>query len=440
MALDFTPGGVLLPVGLQVTDVIPGLGGRAPVTRGGRGISSAARSGRPPAVGPPVSYQRIYDTQSTVGTVVNKIARNFARVPWIVERLDPENRRYTRVEDDHELVQLLERPAPGLGPMAFKIWMAHGLLVEGNAVILQHRAVADGPPTELFPLDWRHLLPYRPAGGMIDRWITNETGVSRSFDRTEVLHLAWWSQGGAGGQVGLSPLEQLGTTLRLDDAAEMHSYAALAGGPNWQGAFKLPPEVKLTDEVAAALRTVLDSWEGADAAGVPILAWGAEYETFKQTAKDAALIETRHLGLERVCMVYDTSPTVIGVLRDATQRGNVAELNRDFYGNTLGPPLALTAEAINVQVIGNYKPWRDERLRVRPDPSEFLRGDPKEWDQIVNDRIRNGRLTLNDARELDGREPYDDEKAKEPLIADNNFHPLSQVGDDAGTGEGGAGS
>ena len=436
MAHEFTPGGVLLPSGVHIADVIPGLAGRAPATRSGRGgVMRAPRSGRGPQIGPTVSYQRIYDTVSTVGTVVNKIARNFARVPWIVERIDPQTDRYTRVPDDHEFVQLLERPAPGLGAMALKLWMAHGLLVEGNVVILLYRADPDGPPTELFPLDWRYLAAYRPTGGLVDRWITTEAGSSRSLDRSDVLHLAWWSQGGAGGQIGLSPLEQLGTTLQLDDAAELHSYAALAGGPNWRGAFELPPEVELTEEVATALRAVLDSWEGADATGVPIMARGAKYQTYLQTAKDAALIETRHLNLERVCMVYDTSPTVIGVLRDATQRGNVAELNRDFYGNTLGPPLALAAEAINVQVIGGYEPWRDEGLRVRPDVSEFVRGDPAEWDRIVNERIRNGRLTLNGARELDGEAPYEDKKANEPLIADNNFHPLSQVGEPTGGGD-----
>lgn len=434
MALDFTPGGVLLPSGIQVADVIPGLTGRTPAVRSGRGgVSTAARSARAPEVGPTISYQGIYDTQSVVAAVVNKIARNFARIPWIVERIDPQTLRYTRVEDDHDLVRLLERPAPGFGAMALKLWMAHGLLVEGNALILQHRADPDGPPTELYPLDWRHLTAYRPRGGMVDRWITNEAGTSQTLDRDEVLHFAWWSQSSAGGQIGLAPLEQLGTTLQTDDAAERHSYAVLAGGAHPSGAFKLPEGVELTDEVRGALRAVLDSWSGPDAAGgVPVMARGATWDTFQQTAKDAALIETRHLNLERVCMVYDTSPTVIGILRDATQRGNVAELNRDFYGNTLGPPSALAAEAINVQVIGNYEPWREEGLRVRPDPSEFLRGDPKEWDEIVNGRIRNGRITLNGARALDGEEPYDDPKADEPLIADNNFHPLSQVGEPEG--------
>lgn len=433
---DVTPGGLALPAGTRIADVLPAVAGRRPAVRGGRGVRTAPGSGRGTLEGPLISYQAIYDTTAVVAAVVNKIAHNFARVPWIVERRGA--KRWERVPDDHALVRLLEQPAPGLGPMALKLWLAFGLLIEGNAVIYQHRAVTDGPPTELYPLDWRHLIAYRQAGGMVDRWISTELGASKVIDHSEVLHLAWWSQGGAAGQIGLAPLEQLGTTIQSDDAAERHSYAALANGPHWSGAFQLPHDVELTPAIAQDLRTVLDAWEGSPDThgGTPILARGAEYKTFQQTAKDAALIETRHANLERVCMVYDTSPTVIGILRAATQRGNVAELNRDFFGNTLTPPLALAAEAVNTQVIGAYEPWRAEGLRVRPDVSEFVRGDPAEWDRIINERIRNGRLPLNEAREMDGTEPYDDPKADEAMVADNNFHPLSQVGEPTGGGDG----
>ncbi len=439
--LILTPGGVLLPIGTRIAEVIPGLAGRGRVTRAGRGsVPRAAQSGRAPTEGTPRSYQSVYDTQQYVAAVVNKLARHFARVPWLVERSETirsaevVRRRWRLVEDEHPLARLLERPAPRLGPYALKLWIAHGLLVEGNALTFRHRDDPDGPPTQLFPLQWDKHAAYRQSGGLIDRWVSTELGSTRVMDaERDVLHVAYWSRSGAAGQIGLSPLEQLADPLRIDDVAQRHAYSQLAGGAHPSGAFVLPPEIDLDENVAAALRAVLDAWTGADAAGVPVLARGAKWETFTPTAKDTALIETRQRSLEEVCMVYDVSPVAIGELSHATQRGNVAELLRDLYTGTLAPPIAGTLEAVNTQLV-EPETWDpsspDERLRVRADVSEFVRGDPEKWDRIVNERIRHGRLTVNRARELDGEEPWEDPRADEPMILDSNIHPLSQVGDE----------
>jgi len=445
---DITPGGVVLPTGTTVAQVLPAIGERTPVLRSGRGgVPQAAESGRLPAEGPRRSYQQVYDSQQYVATVVNKLARHIARVPWIVERpaTTQGGRRYwERVEDEHPLAAMIAGPTDGVGPIALKMQIAHGLLVEGNSLTYRHRDDPDGPPTQLFPLRWDFHIPYRKPGGLIDRWVSHELAHSglpaatRVFDaRRDILHVAYWSQSGADGQIGISPLEQLADPLKLDDVAQRHAYAVLAGGAHPSGAFKLPPEVELTPAVELALRTVLDAWSGADAAGgVPVLARGADWKTFQPTAKDSALIELRQHSLEEVCMVYDVSPTAIGDLRHATQRGNVAELNRDLYANTLAPPIGLIGECFNRQLIAREREWVDEGLRVRPDVAEFLRGDPDQWDGLINERIRHGRMTINRARELDGEEPWDDARADEPMILDSNIHPLSQVGDGIGDGDG----
>jgi HK97 family phage portal protein len=422
-------GGVLLPAGVSAPT------GSRQVVRSTNGVRRAPTGSRAPAQGPLVSYQEIYDTQPIVGAVVNKLTRHGARVPLRVLRRVPggSRRRGEEVEWDHPLVQLLEQPAPRHGRMSLMQWLLFPLLLHGNALLLPWHADPDGPPTELFPLDWKFLAAWRDRGGFVKRWVTTELGEAVNLDVNQVIHLAWWSAAGASGQIGMSPLEQLGVTLRTDDSAQRHTYAQL-NGAHPAGAFELPEGVALTDDVIGALRDTLDTWEGVDAAGgVPILAQGAKWNPFQPTAQEAALIEVRHLGQEEVCAVYDTSPTVIGLLRDASQRANVAEINRDFFGNTLAAPLELLAEIINVQLIPRYQPWVDEGLFVKPDPSEFLRGDPLQWAQSLNLRVAGGGLTLNERRDLDGEPRYTDPRADEPLIADNNMHPLSMLGQSLST-------
>lgn len=444
-----TPGGLVLPSGIRIGHVLPGLGNRSHVGRAGRGSVPHAAAGRTPPEGPPRSYQAVYDSQQYVGAVVNKLARHVARVPWTVERreLVRGRRRWRAVDDDeHPLVRLVERPGQRLGPYAMRLHLAHGLFVEGNALAYPHRDDPAGPPTELFPLRWDKHAPYRPPGGLIDRWVSTELDRTRVMDAArDILHVAYWSRSGAEGEVGISPLEQLAGPLRLDDAAQRHAYSFLAGGAHPSGAFELPSDVTLTPKIAGELTEVIDAWQSPDQAGaVPVMSGGAKWNTYTPTAKDAALIETRQWSLEEVCFVYDVSPVVIGDLRHATQRGNVGELLRDLYTTTLAPPLAVLAEAVNVQLV-EPEVWDpespEERLRIRPDVSEFVRGDPEKWDRIINDRVRHGRLTINRARELDGEEPWDDPLADEPLLLDSNIHPLSQLDETgirplAGSGEG----
>jgi len=435
MALTRTPGGLVLPGGMGLADVIPGLAGREPAVRAGRGrVPTAPRTGREPAYGPTVTYQRIYDSQPVLASVVNKLAKHAARVPWVIDVPNTKTGR-REVVPNHPALRLLEHPAPGLGGMAFKMQLYLGLLIEGNTVILQQRDAA-ALPIELFPLTWEYLTPYRPRGGYIDQWLTNELGVTQRLDVDEILHVAYWSAAGAAGQIGISPIEQLGTTVTLEDAARRHAFAALSGTINASHYLELPEEVDLTDKLAVDLRAGLDAMSGVDGGtGVPVVAQGAKLVSLARNATEAALTETRERDLEEVCFIYDVSPTAIGFLKHATQRSNVDALTRDFYVNTLGPPLALAAEAIQVQVIERVQGWREQGARVRPDLTEFVRGDPVAWDEVISRQLRDGRLTLNETRDDAGRPRYPDEKADEPWVADNNLHPLSQVGEDDGEGE-----
>ena len=419
----------VLPSGL----LVPGAAGASGLrSRGVGGIRVPPVSPDRREPGPLLSYQSVYDGAPIVYAVSNILIRNSARVPLMVER-PGEGNRWSRVEPEHNLCRLLERPSrnPALTMFRLMVAIQHGLHIDGNQTTYVHRDGPDGEPTELMPLDWSLMGAVRQPGGLVNKWISRELGAEPLLlDPAEVLHFAWWSANSPAGQIGLAPLEPLATTIGVENAAARHSYAVLGTSADPSGAFEMPPDVDLEDEDVVMLRELIESWSSPDEHGVvPILARGAKWVQFTKSAGDAALIETRHRNAEEVCMAYGVTPVDVGLLKDATQRGNLSELRADLFSNKLGLPLALVCDAINGQLIGNTPAWREERLRVRPDMDEFMRGDPKTWNEIVNSRLLSGRLTLNGAREIDGEEPYDDPKANEPFIADNNLHPLSQVGE-----------
>lgn len=431
MALfDLTPSGLMLPTGL-----------------GGPGRAAVPAAMPPGAVriapvttsrteGPLISYQEVYEQSAAVGAVVNKIAHNAVRVPVALYRRPAKRDGRRERVHDHRVLDLLEKPQPGSGDVDLKQWLLKPPLMHGNGLLGKYRA--DGPgtlPTELFPLDWRYLSALAYPGGRVVMWITTEGAQVHHLKPSEVVHVAWYGGSGAIGQIGVSPLQQLAASIAVDDAAQRHNYSQLAEAARPGGVFKLPPDAKATPEVIAELRGTLDYWSGVDkAGGTPILLGGAEWVIpGQQTAEEAQVLGVRRQSREDVCMVYDTSPTVIGLLENATQRGNVAELNKDFFGNTMPPWFALIAGAINRQLIDPEPEWRDERLFVAFDPSEFLRGDALQWAQAQEIRVRSGGLTLDERRIEDGEPPFEVPGSDEPILSDNNLHPLSQIFSGAAT-------
>jgi HK97 family phage portal protein len=427
--LDTTPGGVVLPLGTPLGTVLPDLHGTQSVSTG-VGVVELAPSAPPRTDGPLISYQDVYETNATISAPIDKISRNAARVPIRLWRRPRDEEGVVQEVHDHAILDLLNEPAPGCGWVETTQWLFHPPLKHGNGLIGKIRGNgADKPPTELFPLDWRYISAYRYPAGRVALWVTTEGTQVRYLKPRELVHVAWDSGQGGLGQIGISPLRKLGAPIAVDDAALRHNFSQLANGVHSGVAFELPPGVDVTPELTKGLRDTLDALAGVDkAGGVPMLLGGAKLVApGQQTAEEAQIIGVREQSREDVCMVYDTSPVALGLLKDASQRGNVAELLKDFFGNTMPPWFALGANAIKRQLIDVEPEWREERLFVTFDASEFTRGDPLAWAQAQEIEVRSGGITLDERRKANGRQPYRVPGSDEPILSDNNYHPLSQI-------------
>lgn len=370
-----------------------------------------------------VSFSTIYSTQPVVAAVVNKLVRQLSTIPLKVYRLTAGGDR-ERVRD-HPLETLLRRPAPRRGPVHLKQWMTLPTLIHGNSLIAKYRMDPEGPPTELIPLDWRHLSAWATHGGPVEFWQTTQTGQTRYINVGETVHFAWESPNG---EIGVSPLEQLGVSVRLEDAAQRFATASFWNSARPSGALVLPEGQVLTPDQREELRAQIKAMHGGvdNAFRVALLTGGMDWKPMSFSAQEAELINARELNRAEICFVYDVKPTVIGDLTHGTY-SNVEELNKDLFKTTLRPWAAMIEEVIQAQLIDPEPEWAG--LFVEFDLNEQLKGDIERRAPALRGYVEAGIMTRNEARKIENLPSLDG--GDELMFPANNQAPLADAVTDA---------
>jgi HK97 family phage portal protein len=403
-----------------------GRDGRAMTTVSGqRSVQLTDQNGVTPAV----TFEEIYRAQPVVAALVNKLLRQIATLPLTVQQLSSQNEPQT-VARDHPLANLLRSPAPRRGCMNLKQWIARPVLIHGNSLLAKVRADGtDKPPTSLLPLRWPFVSAWAQYGGPIEWWGTTQIGEWKWLPVEESIHFGWESDLG---EIGISPLEQLGTVIKLEDAAQRYQVASLVNGARPSGAIVTPPNVKLDETDKADMRADLRKmYEGVDNAfRVALLTGGADWKPMSFSAVEAQLIEQRRVSRDEACMVFDVPPQLIGDLSRGTL-SSVQEIHRMLYVTVLRPWLAFIEETLTAQLVEPEPQWADEGLMLRFDLAEVLRGNSDAEITAAAQAFMNGLITLNEARARLGLPKARDGKgnliaeADVPHIPVNNMAPIS---------------
>lgn len=380
-----------------------------------------------------ISYTEILRSQPIVAAAVNVFSRQISRLPLKVYEKNSQNER-KRVTN-HRLVDLIQNPAPRCGATQLKQWLAQPMLTHGNSTLLKGRGRAGQPPSRLWPLDWRYMWAYFEKGEPIRFWRTTEFGAEiKTLDPEDVFHLHWEA---VDGPIGISPLEQLGVTVRIDTSAQEYQQSYLRQGARPPSAITMPeiaggnaPGVILDKELRKEMREDLDAaYAGSGNAGRPaLLPGGFKWESIAHSAHEAELIEQRKLSREEVAAVYEVPQPLVGILDHATY-SNVAELHRMLYTTVLGPWLTLIEESFKAQIIDPEPAFQG--LFVEFDLAEVLKGDKVKEINALKIAVMAGLMTINEARAVLNLPRFDLDWCDKPLIPANNL--ASEPGSPAGT-------
>jgi HK97 family phage portal protein len=392
--------------------------------------------------GRPVSFAKLFCTQPWVAASVMRMLTWSIRVPLKVYRRegdDPADRHRLRA-GEHPLADAI-REQDGRSAAQFVMNMLGPVLVHGNSVTEVASGVGD--TVRFDPKDWRYCEPLIPFRDRVAGWKfdTDEPGEGREVPTDEVLHVAYWSPDGP---LGVSPLQQLGVTLQIEDAAQRFIRASFVNGARPPSAIVATPEwltapFEERQQVLEQLRQDLTFlFAGPENAGKPaLLPPGLSWQAVGSTSFEAELTDQRKVDREEVASVYQIPPPMIGILDKATY-SNIKTQREMIYTDCMGPPLILCESAMNAQIVWRMLGERD--VFVEFDFGAVLRGDRLEEIGAIREAIGTALFTPNEGRSIINMPRSTSTGMDDFYLPFNNLQPVGSrpmpglVTSDAGVG------
>lgn len=373
------------------------------------------------------SYEAIYRSQPVIAGVVDKLTRRTATIPLEVLRGNPAGER-TPVPGS-SLDSLLRRPLPGWGRVHLFAFIMQSLLVHGNCVLAKLRTTrdADAPPDRLWPLDWGLLNAYGELGGRVEYWSTTQFESGERFIAAEdVVHIAWPAPSGS--EVGVSPLEKLGVTVRFEDAAQREQTSMFRNGIRPAAAVTVDLENPTREQLNDAAQVVKAAHAGSAKAGSWVwMGANTKVTPLAWSPVEASLIDQRKRSWEEIAAVYDMAGPLSGDLTHGTY-SNVQVILDSLYRDVVPPWTTLIVETFQAQLIDPEPAWLD--LHVRFDFTDKLRGDPVAASQADRSDVEAGLKTRDEVRVSRGLRPFGGAAAELTMNA-NNQAPVDQSAADS---------
>jgi len=377
-----------------------------------------------------ISFTRIFQTQPWVAAAVMRLLTWAIRVPLRAYRTseDPNDRDEIK-PGEHPLADMVLHPWDRANQAQLVMNLLGPILIHGNSVTVMDDTANSGA-IELTPKDWRFAQPIMPWRDSLEgfRCDVDTPDMAQDFSIDKILHVAYWSPTGP---IGTSPLQQLGTTLAIEDAAQRYQRSVFQQGGRPPSAVTateaflgIKPEERR--EIMAQLRKdITELYGGPENMSKPaLLPPGLDWKAIGGTAVEAALIDQRKISREEIAAVYLIPPPMIGILDRATF-SNIATQRDMVYTDCLGPPLILIEQALNTQLI--HELLQIDDVFYEFDFSAVLRGDRVMEINALRAAIGTALFSPNEGRKYLGQPTIDAPLMDDYYIPSNNLTPISTL-------------
>ena len=279
-------------------------------------------------------------------------------------------------------------------PVSNEFELIHMMMVScalhGNAYIHIDRD-RGGNPIGLTPLH-PYQMQVLPTGNMTGRRYLH---LGNELPEEDIIHMRWLTPPQS--LVGVSPLIQTRNLTGIALAMDRHlaQWYAEGGTPS----SVLETDEKLTNEQAQILR---NTWLATHRKHrLPaVLSNGMKWRAISSSAADMELVETREQLIRDIARVFRIPANLIGASGGDTQTyQNVEQASLNFLTHTIGPWLRRVEIALSKVL--------PDGSDVAFDTSSLLRTDALTRAKVTATDIQSGTLSPNEARQLQGREPYE---------------------------------
>lgn len=290
--------------------------------------------------------------------------------------------------------------------------------------VLRRRVNAVQIPTDFFSQMIAHMDMHGNAVSIIDRnsagnivgllpqdpdqcgFETNKSGTRRKWtidgqdvnDR-DVLHVPSFSMKGGWGVPRLDIGRQI---LKAQTDANQSAMTAFQNGLKVGGFFKVdknPTGQQLSDfgqRMTTFARTENSGkWMTLLAGMEPVAG-----EQFRIKPQDAQLLESRYFGIEEICRLFNVPPPLIGHTSKASSwASSIENLNLFFLLYSLQPTLIRIEKHMEVKLLTVAE--LADGLQFKFSMQGLLRGDSKARNAEYTSGLQNGRLSVNEVRDME---------------------------------------
>jgi len=332
---------------------------------------------------------------SAVASAVNVISNGIAS-----QALRPFSKKaeVTNLAQDHATYKLLSKRANDhMSAFTFIQLLQSHALRWGNGFAWIDWGQT-GKPKALWPLNPSATQLLSKNGRLIVDTLID--GKQFSFPYEQIIHIKAL---GSDGLNGVSPIRQHAEELGIQIAAQNFGAEFFGNGATVQGVIQHPG--KLTEEARKAIK---DSWSNAFSGSgnrhkTPVLPDGMDYKRVGIPPEEAQFLETRKYGDTKIAQIYNVPPHMIGDLSKATF-SNITEETMNFVRRTLNPWFVQWEQELDYKLFSTIE---QNRLFVKFDKADILKGTPKEEAEKDVSLINGGILTRNEARTARGLNPID---------------------------------
>jgi len=261
------------------------------------------------------------------------------------------------------------------------------LALHGNAYLYIDRESSSVPLS---------LTPLHPQNVQVtivnrDRYYT-VNGLPMPAD--SILHLRWWTPPQSA--IGLSPIEMQKTTIGLALAMERHLAQFYGEGATPSSVLEVDGDMTVDQA-----KTLQATWETQNRRRrrPAVLTNGMKWRPIQTSAADAEMNETRAEQIAQIARIFRVPAYMIGARGHPQTYQNNESAGMHFVTYTLLPWLRRIETALSTLMA--------QPRELMFDTSGFLRADTINRYRAHQVGIMSGFLTPNEARAIEGLEPYE---------------------------------
>lgn len=280
---------------------------------------------------------------------------------------------------------VLADPSPTLSFWDSRVQMVNGLKGRGNAygLVDDGRRYCQWIPQEYVSVD--ETNPHAPR-----YWVLGKP-MTLVKQGGNLLHLR--EQLGAGTVQGLSPIEQFAESFEWADLARQY-------GRRWFKQSAMPPAIlslKQGKATSTQMREARDDFVGAAREGKPVgLSGEWDYRTITIPPEQAQFLQTIEASATEIAIIYGVPPEEVGGKAGSSRTYSNREMDQSLFRvKTLG--------GVSGRASAGFRDVLRHGQEVAYDLSPLERPGILEYARTVTEQLRNGTLTLAEARRDLGR-------------------------------------